>query len=330
MNDLNLAKRQGDFFLCLSLSEDLNLSVFDAFIANKRDIKKNEIYCLNSEADSIEEGTIIINSPYRLINILFVSLNREGYESFIKIEENIELKPILSRLKKVIVFDGYPFQQLNMNFFIEALNENLLKSLIPISVGIVCDFKRNQDYDESEFRSSADRAFKNYEKQMGSAGVFKIEQKLLDDNLKFLVSRQLHPHITRHHRYLQSLKDLRSKNNMMLELFKLEFELFLTSLIQGFEIGKHDKHQMSFKIANEFLGVIDQNGLKDFQRESSYSSLTNKIHSDCKKIGTELTMFMQNKTVSNYKEIILNASHMVANEIHKQIENEIIFWTNEK
>lgn len=330
MNELNLAKRQGDFFLCLSLSEDVNLSMFDAYIQNRPDIKSNEIYCLSSDGDCKEERNVLIKSPYILINILFVSLNREGYKKFIILEENPELQPILSRIKKVVVFDGYPFQQLNIKVFLDALCGNLFKFLIPISVGIVCDYNINKDYNEIELSTESDTAFTNYEKQFGRIGVFKIENMILDADLKLIISRQTHPHITRHYRYLQSLENLRFKNIMMLELFNLEFELFLISLIHKVEENKYDEYQISLHIASEFIGIINQNGLKEFQRESSYDSLTSKIHSHCKEIGTQFTVLTQKTRELNYKEIILSACNILANEIHKHIENEIIFWKNEK
>jgi hypothetical protein len=330
MKKLDLANRQGDFFLCLSLSEDVGLSLFDDFMKEWQHLNKNEVYCLQSKVEFEEEKVIKIEVTYQFVNFIFVSLNKEGYKKFINISDHIEIGSIISRIRKVVVFDSFPFMQSDTNDFITALHENLIAEVIPLSVGVVDGNRRFSSTDIGGSNQAIEEAIVKYRALLGDKEIFKINTKLSIENLKQIISRQTSSRILRHEKHLKIVNSLSHSNVVMKEMFQSDLEQIFEEINLGIKSHRYDIDELSKKIYSSVLENIDICGLINFQRKKSYKALLKLINQESVLLARNLNNHLQNKKSNTQKSFKNSDSKNITDKVYNHINNEINYWTNEK
>jgi len=330
MTKLDLANRQGDFFLCLSLCEDVGLSLFADFIEKWQDIKKNEIYCLQSKLEFDEKREIKIEIPYKFVNFIFASLNKEGYKKFINISDHIEMGSVISRIRKVIVFDSFPFQQSDTNDFITALKENLIDNVIPLSVGVVYGTRKFSSTDIVDPNKAIEEDIVNYKSLLGDKETFKIKAKLSSDNLKQIISRQTSSRLLRHQKHLKTVNSLGYNNKLMKEMFELDFEVIIDEIILEFKTNKYTVEEISKKIYELILENIKNYGFESIQRENSFEELKKLINEESILLARNFHNYFQNIKPKPLNKFKISASKNIADKIYNHNKNEINYWNNEK
>ncbi|MDW5288583.1 hypothetical protein [Formosa sp. PL04] len=327
MENLKLSNTQGDFFLCISLSEDVGLSLFDSFIDEESQvINKNKVYCLKSERSIVKEGEINIHIPFKLVNFIFVSLNKEGYKSFINISDHYQINSVIHRIRKVVVYDAFPFQQSDTLDFITNLNENLIENLIPLSVGIVYGTRQFSSTDIVGLPQAMEEAVTNYESLINKNEIFKINSKLSHNNLKQIISRKGSFRLLRHLRHLKSVNSLIKNNTLMKEMFDLDFENIIIEIRLEYKTNKFHVNELSTKIYNGVFDNIELLDLISFQRKNSIENLKKLIKKDSFLLAKNFIDFFKNNKRNN----LIKTSKVLADKVYSHNKNEINYWNNEK